>query len=81
VQDRILCREKGQINAKGFSRPIPVYQVVDFRKDLGARRAFTELDVEGFSMSLDMEKVKNYDKDRIVDMLEKVKQSILNKDI
>jgi hypothetical protein len=48
---------------------------------LGARRAFTELDVEGFSMSLDMEKVKNYDKDRIVDMLEKVKQSILNKDI
>jgi class 3 adenylate cyclase len=56
IQDRILCREKGQVNVKGFSRPIPVYQVVDFRKDLGARRSFTELDVEGFSMSLDMEK-------------------------
>ncbi|TCS40117.1 adenylate/guanylate cyclase domain-containing protein [Reinekea marinisedimentorum] len=81
VQDRILCREKGQIKAKGFSRPIPVYQVVDFRKDLGARRSFTELDLEGFSMSLDMEKVKDYEKDRILDTLEKVKTSLIQKNI
>ncbi|MDX1473807.1 MAG: adenylate/guanylate cyclase domain-containing protein [Reinekea sp.] len=81
VQDRILCREKGQIKAKGFSRPIPVYQVVDFRKDLGARRSFTELDLEGFSMSLDMEKIKNYDRDKILDILDKVKKSLSSKDI
>ena len=81
VQDRILCREKGQIKAKGFSRPIPVYQVVDFRKDLGARRSFTELDLEGFSMSLDMEKIKNYDRDKILDMIDKVKKSLNSKDI
>lgn len=81
IKDRILCREKGQINAKGFSRPIPVYQVVDFRKDLGARRSFTELDLEGFSMSMDMEKVKNYDKDKIIDMIDKVKESLINKTI
>ena len=81
VQDRILCREKGQIRAKGFSRPIPVYQVVDFRKDLGARRSFTELDLDGFSMSLDMEKIKDYEKDRILDTLEKVKASLVQKNI
>jgi len=81
VQDRILCREKGQIKAKGFSRPIPVYQVVDFRKDLGARRSFTEIDLEGFSMSLDMEKIKNYDRDKILDMIDKVKKSLNSKDI
>lgn len=79
VQDRILCKEKGQIKAKGFSRPIPVYQVIDHRRELGARRSFSEMDLEGFSMSLDMEKVKNYDKDKIIDMLEKVKHSLLNK--
>jgi class 3 adenylate cyclase len=81
IQDRILCREKGQVNVKGFSRPIPVYQVVDFRKDLGARRSFTELDVEGFSMSLDMEKINNYDRDKIITTIDKIKQSLINKSI
>jgi len=81
IQDRILCREKGHVNAKGFSRPIPVYQVVDFRKDLGAKRSFTELDVEGFSMSLDMEKIRNYDTDKIIDTIDKIKQSLIGKDI
>ena len=81
IQDRILCREKGQINVKGFSRPIPVYQVVDFRKDLGSRRSFTELDLEGFSMSLDMEKINNYDRDKIINTIDKIKQSLINKSI
>lgn len=81
VQDRILCREKGQIKAKGFSRPIPVYQVVDFRKDLGAKRSFTELDLDGFSLSMDMEKIKDYEKDRILDTIEKAKQSLVTKNI
>lgn len=81
VQDRILCREKGQIKAKGFSRPIPVYQVMDFRRDLGASRSFTELDLDGFSMSMDMEKIKNYDRDKIIDMIDKVKASLNNKSI
>ena len=79
IKDRILCKEKGQIRAKGFSRPVPVYQVVDFRKDLGSRRSFTDLDLEGFSLSLDMEKVRNYDRDKIIEMLDKVKDSLNNK--
>ncbi len=78
IKDKILCREKGHINAKGFSRPVPIYQVVDFRKDLGAKHSFTELELEGFTLSLDMEKVRNYDKDRIMDALEKVKNSLNN---
>lgn len=76
VKDKILCREKGQINVKGFSRPVPIYQVVDFRKDLGASHSFTELELQGFSLSMDMEKVRNYDRDRIIEALEKVKKSL-----
>jgi len=53
--------------------------VVDFRKDLGSRRSFTDLDLEGFSLSLDMEKVRNYDRDKIIEMLDKVKDSLNNK--
>jgi class 3 adenylate cyclase len=76
IQDRILCKEKGHINAKGFSRPVPVYQVIDLRRDLGGRRTFTEVELDGFSMALDLDKIKNYDKDRIIDALEKVKKSV-----
>ncbi|MHA7880979.1 MAG: adenylate/guanylate cyclase domain-containing protein [Saccharospirillum sp.] len=78
IQDKILCREKGQINAKGFSKPVAIYQVVDFRKELGARHSFTELELEGFTLSLDMEKIRNYDKDRILDTIEKVKLNLKN---
>lgn len=78
IKDKILCREKGQINVKGFSQPVPIFQVVDFRRDLGARHAFTELDLEGFSLSMDMEKVRNYDRDRILEALEKVRSSLNN---
>ncbi|MCH8531546.1 MAG: adenylate cyclase [Saccharospirillum sp.] len=78
IKDKILCREKGHINAKGFSRPVAIYQVVDFRKELGARHSFTELELEGFTMSLDMEKIRNYDKDRILDTIEKVKLNLKN---
>ncbi|MFQ3261029.1 adenylate/guanylate cyclase domain-containing protein [Reinekea sp.] len=81
VQDRILCKEKGQINAKGFSRPVPVYQVIDFRRDLGGRRTFTELELEGFSMALDLDKIKNYDKDRIIEALDKIKQSVVGRNM
>lgn len=76
IQDRILCREKGRINAKGFSRPVPVYQVVDFRRELGGSRTFTEVDLEGFSMSLDLDKIKAYDKDRIMDAIEKARVNL-----
>ncbi|MDN3650161.1 adenylate/guanylate cyclase domain-containing protein [Reinekea marina] len=81
IQDRILCKEKGQIRAKGFSRPVPVYQVIDFRRDLGGSRTFTEVEMDGFSMALDLEKIKNYDKDRILEALEKVKKTVVSKTI
>ncbi|AJQ94974.1 adenylate/guanylate cyclase domain-containing protein [Gynuella sunshinyii] len=79
VKDTILCREKGQIHAKGFSRPVPIYQVVDFRRDLGSQQSFTEYEFDGFSMHLDLEKVKNYEKDRIVSALEKAEKLLKEK--
>ncbi len=39
IKDVIMCRDKGQIAVKGFSRPVQIYQVVDSRRDLGARPA------------------------------------------
>ena len=70
VKDVIMCRDKGNILVKGFSHPVKVYQVVDFRKDLGKEQSYFEDDAEGFSLHLDLEKVRNYDKERVIESLE-----------
>lgn len=76
VKDRILCREKGQINVKGFTRPVPIYQVVDFRRESGGQLTFNEMDLDGFSMHFDTEKVNNFERDKILKMLEDAKSAI-----
>lgn len=79
VKDKIMCRLKGDVEMKGFSQPIPTYQVIDFRRDLGANPSFIEHDSEGFSLYLDTKKVKSYDKDRIASALESAAKKIRDK--
>lgn len=69
IKDVILCIDKGTINVKGFSHPLRVYSVVDFRKNIGDKQAYFEQRADGFSMYLDLDKVKNYDKDRVLKAL------------
>lgn len=81
IKDSIMCRDKGEISVKGFSHPIKVYQVVDFRKDLGKHQSYFEDNSEGFSMHLDLEKIRNYDKDRVIETLEKAASKLKEKNI
>ena len=71
TQDKIICREKGHINAKGFSKSVPVYQVVDFRHNLAAKTSFLEHELPGFSMYMDTNRINNYDRDKIAAALER----------
>jgi hypothetical protein len=71
-----MCRDKGEMAVKGFSRPISTYEVVDFRRDLGATKSFEEHTLDGFSMYMDTNKIKTYDKDRIALALEKAAKKI-----
>jgi adenylate cyclase len=66
VKDVIMCRDKGQITVKGFTRPVQIYQVVDFRRDLGATSSYLEHELPGFSMYLDTNGIQNYDKERVI---------------
>lgn len=81
VKDVIMCRDKGQISVKGFSKPVQIYQAVDFRRDLGANPSFIEHELPGFSMYLDTNNVQNFDKDRVIQALqlavEKLKDKII----
>ncbi|SFM59707.1 adenylate/guanylate cyclase domain-containing protein [Halopseudomonas yangmingensis] len=79
VKDTILCRDKGQINVKGFSRPVQIYQVVGLRRELGAAPEFVEHELPGFSMYLDTASIRNYDKEQIVVALEQAARKLRDK--
>lgn len=70
IKDRIMCRDKGEITVKGFGRPVPIYEVVDFRRDLGPNRSFLEHEHSGFAMYLDSDKVTDKERDAILLALE-----------
>ncbi len=78
-KDTIMCRDKGEIMVKGFAQPIKVYQVADLRKDLGKNQSYFEDRAEGFSMYLDLEKIRNYDKEKVIESLEKAASKLREK--
>ncbi|MDO3384339.1 adenylate/guanylate cyclase domain-containing protein [Gilvimarinus sp. SDUM040013] len=79
VKDSVLCRDKGEISVKGFSSPVKVYEVAGLRKDLGRNQTYFEDRTEGFSMYLDLEKVRNYDKENVLSALGKAAEKLRDK--
>ena len=79
VKDVVLCRDKGEINVKGFAQPVRVHQVIDFRKDLGRDQSWFEENTTGFSMHLDLDKVRNYDRKKVLEALKTATQKISEK--
>ncbi|MDX1597328.1 MAG: adenylate/guanylate cyclase domain-containing protein [Marinobacter sp.] len=70
IKDRIMCRDKGEITVKGFGKPVPIYEVVDFRRDMGPNRSFLEHEHSGFAMYLDSEKISERERQAILTALE-----------
>lgn len=79
IKDVIMCRDKGQIAVKGFSRPVQIYQVVDFRRDLGASSSYVEHELPGFSMYLDTNSIQNVDKERVIQALHVAAEKLRDK--
>lgn len=79
VKESVMCRDKGDITVKGFSSPVKVYQVAGLRKDMGRNQTYFEDRAEGFSMYLDLEKVKNYDKEHVITALQKAAEKLKDK--
>ena len=79
IKDVIMCRDKGQITVKGFTRPVQIYQVVDFRRDLGAASSYVEHELPGFSMYLDTNGIQNFDKERVIQALNLAAEKLRDK--
>ena len=79
IKDVIMCRDKGQITVKGFTRPVQIYQVVDFRRDLGATSSYVEHELPGFSMYLDTNGIQNFDKQKVIQALSQAADKLRDK--
>lgn len=69
VKDVIACEDKGQIRVKGYHQPVQVYSAVELRKNLGKDQTYFEHATDGFSVYMDMDKINNYDRERILSSL------------
>ena len=79
TKQSVMCRDKGIVNVKGFSTPIKVYQVTDLRKNLGGQQSYVEEHAPGFSMHMDLDKIRNYDKGKVLQSLEKAVSTLKKK--
>ena len=79
IRDVVLCKDRGEITVKGFTKPVPIFEVVDLRKDLGAAQSYMEYETDGFSMYLDIDKIRNYDKDKVIAALESAAKRVKEK--
>lgn len=80
VKDTVMCRDKGEITVKGFSRSVPIYEVVDFRREMGANQSFMEHETTGFAMYLDTGKIGTDEKEQIVRALVNAAQKLKDSD-
>ncbi len=81
VKDVIMCRDRGEITVKGFQHPVKVYSVVDLRKNMGKDQNYFEHSTEGFSIYMDLDKIRNYDKDKVLHALEHAHEHLKQKTI
>lgn len=79
IKDKIMCRARGSLNVKGFSKPVAIFEVVGRRKDLGAQTSYEAHDKSGFSLYVDLAEIDCNEKEEIVKTLESTLERIKNK--
>ena len=81
VKDVVLCQSKGEIQVKGFSRSVPIYKVIDLRRNLGLQKSYFEHDSKGFSFSLDTNSIDQFERRKIIQTLDEATQKLLKDDL
>jgi len=79
IRDRVMCRNMGEIEVKGFNRPIAVYEVQDLKENAAGAGGFVSVQTEGFSLHLDVKRIRNFDRDRILHALAKSARDLQRK--
>ncbi len=66
VRDQVNCIDQGEIMLRGIAQPVQAWQVAGRYENVPThQRRWSEYELEGFNLQLDMDLVKTYDRDRI----------------
>ena len=76
VKDTILCSNEGERPIKGFSRLVPCYRVLDFRRNLGQKPVFMGFETKGFSIYVDKDNIDPDSKREILKNLREASESL-----
>jgi len=79
VKDKVICRQRGSAMVKGFRDPLPLYQIVDYRRDLGANPSFMNHETEGFSLHMESDKIRDEEREAVATALEKAANKVRRK--
>lgn len=69
IKDRIRCRDFGEVEVKGFEHPFPTFEVVDIKGNSGEGKRFISMETSGFSLHMDLARLRNFDKKKILQSL------------
>lgn len=69
IKNRIRCRSVGEIQVKGFNRPIAVFEALEVKRNAGDKRRFVTVEADGFGLHMDLERIHNFDQKRILKTL------------
>jgi hypothetical protein len=74
-----MCRKVGQIEVKGFSQAVTVYEAMDWRKNLGGNKSFIEQYADGFSLHMDLDELAPKDRAEALNALESAAEHLRHK--
>lgn len=81
VREQILCKEKGAVSLRGIAKPVQVWEVVDFHKDINSHSTWVEHELTGFTMHMDLSKIRNFEKESVLKALEQAEKKLRDTNI
>lgn len=76
VQDKYVCKSRGDVKVKGFAEPVPVFTAVGSRADLDGAKDYLSYSSSGFSINIDTEAIPNYDRKKVLEALQSANELI-----
>ncbi|MFX4228846.1 MAG: adenylate/guanylate cyclase domain-containing protein [Porticoccaceae bacterium] len=69
IGDKFLTESVGEISVKGFAEPVSVYEVIGKRNAASQERRYSNLNIDGFSLYLDLDSMPNYNQKKAYEAL------------
>lgn len=76
IKESIVCQECGSTQVKGFRDPVTTYQIIDHRHNEPYPTGFVGQDMDGFKLHMDNQKIKQEDRRKIAETLERAALSL-----